>query len=74
MRQPFLTCYDYGMGGIWQYIVADSREQITSKYPQLTVFSEPPTWWYERPIPNLRSYDIDAEPQDILKSLSEGRG
>ena len=74
MRSRFLTVYDYGTGGVWQYITADSIEQITTKYPKLTVLVEPPAWWSERPIQNLRTYDIDAEPTDFLKSLAEGKG
>ena len=71
MRQRFLTVHDYGMGGIWQYITADSAQQIKAKYPKLTVFIEPPSWWKDRPVENLRTYDIDAEPTEWLKTMTE---
>ena len=67
MRLRFLTVYDYSMGGTWQYITADSPEQIRAKYPRLIVFLEPPPWWKERPIDNLLTYDVDAEPTELLK-------
>ena len=41
----FLTCYDYGMGGVWLYIEADSPEQIHQAYEGLTVFETPPAFW-----------------------------
>ena len=31
--------------------------------------AEPSAWWNERPIKDVRTYDIDAEPADFLKSL-----
>jgi len=70
MRQRFLTVYDYGTGGVWQWIIAESPEQITAKYPQLTVLKEMPTWWQERPMTSLRSYDIDDKPDDVLLAIS----
>ena len=74
MRQRFLTVYDYGMGGRWQYITADSAEQIRAKYPGLTVFLEPPPWWKDRPLKNLETYDVDAEPTDLLKETMRKSG
>jgi hypothetical protein len=71
MRQRFLTAYDYGTGGVWQWITADSAEQIASKYPQLTVVNEIPKWLDERTKANLRSYDIDDEPEGVLRSISQ---
>ena len=74
MRQRFLTVHDYGMGGIWQYIIADSPDQITAKYPGLTVFVEPPPWWQDRPLKNLATYDIDAEPTEWLQTMMRKPG
>ncbi len=68
MRRSFLTVHDYSMGGIWQYITADSPEQIIAKYPKLTVFVDPPEWWRDRPLKDLRTYDIDDEPTEWLRS------
>ncbi len=43
----FLTCYDYGQGGIWLYIEAEHPSQITEIYRDLIVFETPPSWWTE---------------------------
>ena len=66
MRQRFLTVYDYGTGGVWQWITADSSAQILAKYPKLRVFAQPPAWWEERSMPELLTYDIDDEPDNVL--------
>jgi len=41
----YLTCYDYGQGGVWLYIEADSPSQITATYRDLEVFEATPPWW-----------------------------
>jgi hypothetical protein len=69
MRRRFLTVYDYGTGGIWQYITADSPEQLAAKYPKLTVLIDPPPWWKERPLRDLKTCDIDAEPTEFLRTM-----
>jgi hypothetical protein len=39
----FFALYDYGKGGLWVMISAESAEQIRDKYPMLRVFDgEPP--------------------------------
>lgn len=38
----FLVLYDYGQGGLWAVIVADSAEQVRQRYPELEVFESPP--------------------------------
>ena len=44
IRAPYIACYDYGQGGVWLLLDAESPEQINLKYPSLTVFTERPTW------------------------------
>ena len=39
-RATFLAAHDYGMGGIWVLIDAQSAEQIERLYPQLKVVHE----------------------------------
>jgi hypothetical protein len=41
----FLVCYDYGQGGVWRYLLADSRDAVIAEYPMLTVFDSSPPWW-----------------------------
>ena len=41
----FLTCYDYGTGGVWLYVEAESATKLAERYPALTVYQIPPSWW-----------------------------
>ena len=41
----FLACYDYGTGGIWLYVKAESATKLVERYPALTVIEQAPAWW-----------------------------
>ena len=73
MKRKFLTVYDYGSGGVWQYVLADNKGQIEEKYPQLTVLEELPEWWAERPVEVEREYDINEEPDEFMSKMCEPR-
>ena len=70
-KTKFITIYEYGSGGIWQYVYANSQEQITAKYPKLSVLEEEPEWFAERILSagKLREYDIEDEPDEIMKGF-----
>jgi hypothetical protein len=40
----YLVCYDYGAGGVWLYVEAESPSEITATYRDLKVFETPPSW------------------------------
>jgi hypothetical protein len=44
MRTEYLAYYDYGTGGAWVYLLADSAEQIRERFPKLHVANERPSW------------------------------
>lgn len=44
MKQRFLVVDDYGMGGIWAYLWAESEREIREKYPTLQIIKEAPDW------------------------------
>ena len=71
-QTTFLVVDDYGTGGIWMYIHARSADEITDRFPGLTVFTEWRSWMTpDRLVPlvwNLEAYDIDA-PSGYLKIL-----
>lgn len=48
----FFALYDYGQGGLWVVIAAESADQIRDKYPTLRVFDGIP--------PMLDSAGIEA--------------
>ena len=39
--EPFLVCYDYGMGGLWGVLMAPSDAAIKVKYPELFIANGP---------------------------------
>jgi hypothetical protein len=62
-RATFLAAHDYGMGGIWVLIDAQSAEQIERLYPPLKVVHERPEWLDDKQMESIRRllhFDIDA--------------
>jgi hypothetical protein len=55
MKRPFLVVYDYGTGGVWAYVWAESEEQILSRF-DVDVISEVPDWLVPHKLVTL---DID---------------
>ena len=75
MSPRFLVVYDYGMGGVWAYVEAESAEQIEERFPELKVFPEPPPWMPEDHRQKLleRTYDIDEKNFGLLADLLDQR-
>jgi hypothetical protein len=59
--KSFLVCYDYGQGGIWLYLTAESSEEIRHKYPSLTVFDSPPPFWTDESEASARKADPEKD-------------
>jgi hypothetical protein len=76
MKRPFLTVYDYGQGGVWRVILAESEADIAAQYPELQVFAEPPEWMSAEKLHEIESrstVDIDDASEPFLASLRENR-
>lgn len=75
MKEKFHTAYEYGMGSVVQIIFARSAQEITAKYPKLTVF-HPTSEWIERHREiQMREYDIDDSPDEIMARFTRpGQG
>ncbi len=71
MKEKFLTLYDYGSGGVWQYIYAESEEQVLNKYSRLVIVKHKPDVFEVRIVAGvpLREYDIDDDPDEIMKNF-----
>jgi hypothetical protein len=72
-KRTFLTVYDYGMGGVWSFIDAESGEAIEKRFPELKVVAERPAWMTDeivRTIEQSRHFDIDA-PAGWLLNLTQ---
>ena len=62
MRSRYLVVYDYGQGGVWAYITAESAQQITDRFPELSVVETTPEWMtgeVRKAIEARMSFDID---------------
>jgi hypothetical protein len=76
MKRPFLTVYDYGQGGVWLFLLAESEDQIRERYPDLRIVEVPPPSMDEKQLADIRSrrtLDIDDSADPFLASLRRGR-
>ncbi len=74
--EPFLVCYDYGMGGPWGVLMAPSVAIIQLKYPELHVAEEPPAWMSQEEFQALGEGPLwldDEPPQGLLRALVSDR-
>jgi len=76
MKKSFLVALDYGQGGLWAYVQADSAEAIKRRFPELEVFRRAPDWMTPAVQEELRksqSYDLDEEPRGLLERILRAR-
>jgi hypothetical protein len=64
--RKFLACYDYGMGGLWWWIEAESTAAINATFRDLTVFDEPPAWWASRGDWEPENFSLGDVPDHVL--------
>ncbi|GAA0996261.1 hypothetical protein [Subtercola frigoramans] len=79
--QKYLVVWDYGVGGIWRAVYAESAAAITDLYPELDVVDENalPNWmthaqyieWRDRR-PDLAE-SLDEDPRHLLALILEQR-
>ncbi len=77
-KRKFLVMEDYGMGGIWAYVLAESEEQIQNKFLEVEVFAKPPARWTKEKLARIESeglLDIEkAASGSLVQALREDRG
>jgi hypothetical protein len=74
VRKEFLVVYDYGTGGAWAYLLADSAAQIHDRFPELRVVGERPDWLTDEEVQHLRgrmTIDIDDVGNQFLAALAQ---
>jgi len=77
MKRTFLVSFDYGMGGHWAYVRAESADAITRAFPELTVVHHTPKWMtreIQEMIRTAHTYDLEEEPRGLLSMIIEQRG
>jgi len=74
MKRRYLGVYDYGQGGRWALVLAESAEEIRIRFPELEVVNERPGWMTDDYYPRLegRIYDID-QPTGLLADILKSR-
>ena len=76
MKTGYLACYDYGTGGVWVYLVADSAAQIRERFPELQLVTDRPGWLTDEQDRILRermTIDIDDTDNPFLAALIQHR-
>jgi hypothetical protein len=71
-KGEYFALYDYGQGGLWVIIAANSAEQIRARYPMLQVFEGEPPTLDSAAIAAIRqagTQDIDDVPRGWLTDL-----
>jgi hypothetical protein len=75
-KQEFFVVYDYGQGGLWAILRAESAEQVRRKYPGVEVFEGRPPMLDDATVSGIRRAgvrDIDDPPDGWLADLQAGR-
>ena len=67
MKNRYLVVHDYGMGGVWAVIRAQSDGEILSRFPTLKIASDRPAWMDDAEYAKIvaeSDFDIDAIPPE----------
>jgi len=70
------VAFDYGQGGVWAYVQAESAGAIKEKVPELRVLKRPPDWMtpdHQAALRKTDMYDLDEEPRGLLARILKER-
>ena len=76
VASEFLVLYDYGMGGLWAVVIADSADEILSRYPEVRIANNRPDWMDHTLFSRLRSEAVllnAAADEDMFKAVVADR-
>lgn len=76
-QKTFMAAYDYGTGGLWGIVRAESEEEILRLYPELVIVRVRPAWMTDESYARMmrrETYDLDAPPTGMLKAIVADRG
>ena len=74
MKRSFIFGYDYGTGGLYALISANSEQEVLKKYPFLKLVTEEPPGGkaaYFKYLFDKGPFDIDDEPPKWIKMLQD---
>ena len=73
-EHTYLVCYDYGQGGVWAFVRAESEQAIKDAAPQLVIVRDRPSWMTDKELSRIAArmtFDL-AEPTGfLLRHLQE---
>ncbi len=73
-KREFLGVYDYGMGGIWYVILAESIKDVQRRFPFFKVFDSPPKFITKDDLSRIRIenfQDIDQPDSNYLSIIRD---
>ena len=73
-KREFFVLHDYGQGGLWAILRAESEEQVRRKYQGVEVFEGRPPMLDDATVAAIRSageHDIDDPPAGWLAEVAE---
>lgn len=47
MKRPILVVYDYGSGGVWAVVLAETPDEVEREFPELKAMTSRPPWMTE---------------------------
>jgi hypothetical protein len=73
-RSQYLVAYDYGQGGRWALVMAQSAREILDRFPELVVVEDRPGWMTDHYYRRLEGqiHDID-HPTGLLADILNER-
>lgn len=75
-RKEFLVLYDYGQGGLWVLVHADSADQIRQRFSEVQVFDERPAMVSDDMLEAIRAagvIDVERPATGWLAELEADR-
>ncbi len=58
-KKRYLVLHNYGQGGVWAYLLAESPQQIAERFAELEVVEERWPWMTDAFLAELQTVDID---------------
>jgi hypothetical protein len=71
----FLVVYDYGQGGFWAIVRAESPVDVQSRFPELTLVPDRPAWMSDQVLSDLHDEVLNVrQPTGLLSDILRERG
>jgi len=73
--KKYLICYDYGTGGVWKSLLAESKQLILVKYPEFNIVESKPAWMDDNQYSDIMAMPLrlDDENNEFLNAIINDR-